>query len=761
MRWNFDVMRIHLRRVPISALLAGLFAAVVQAKEISEPQIHLPDKHGLYSHFLSAVLLERRGDYFNALKEYNKTLELDPTATLVYQLRSTLHLKMGKPEKALSDAQSYVKAQPEDLGGLLLLSQLHLLLGQRTAAQLILEKILALNPEHAEALLSLAALLISSEPKRAAELYEKLLRIEPQNAEATYHLGLIYQNSNQTEKAKEMFKKVIELDPSSLPALVLLGQMHEAEEKIKSAVEYYESALEKIPDNDVLRLKLILLYAKEGNLKKMEELLQPYANDPHAPTEMLLWLGILAEAKKDWKKSLGYYLKARQEVNSPEIKVRLASIYSQTGELKKALKVIRELTRKFPNEAQYRYLLGLAYLDVKNPRRASREFQLATELKKDFVSAYFQAGVALDLLKQWQEAEKKFQYVIQLDTQHAAAYNYLGYSYADKNEKEKFFEARKLLEKALLLDPENAAYLDSIGWLEYREGNFKDALNFLKSAAEKMPDAVILEHLGDCYLALKNFSEAASSYSHSLELEPNNKAVTRKLKKLYRRVIPGSPARALLKKFELNLAKAKNISGLLLLKGKNAIPGFIQREAIQGFFYLRTAFLSSSSTQTPNTELRLDLGVAPLAPPVTLLLQNYPKDSWQVFPPEYKEEISEQTEPAIGSILSFLNGTQLKEFDDPETTVQEKGNSFLLTKNNLTLKLDKKSGIVSEISGNGFHLKIDKYQKIGELLFPQKITFLPERTHRKASLAARLCIEFSHLSLEKIDNKLFEIGSPR
>ena len=168
-------------------------------------------KGAAYSHFLNAVVLEQYGSLDRALHEYDRVLELEPSATLIYRQRATLHLKMGAPEKALADAQSYVRAHPEDVESRLLLSNIHLLLGQRTASQLILEKILDENPNHPEALMTLATLIMSEKPEQAIKFFKQLIEIDPSLGEAHYNLGLIYQKLGDTEKSKEMFKKVTRL----------------------------------------------------------------------------------------------------------------------------------------------------------------------------------------------------------------------------------------------------------------------------------------------------------------------------------------------------------------------------------------------------------------------------------------------------------------------------------------------------------------------------------------------------------------------
>ena len=96
--------------------------------------------------------------------------------------------------------------------------------------------------------------------------------------------------------------------------------------------------------------------------------------------------------------------------------------------------------------------------------------------------------------------------------------NDLGYLYADQGKN--LEKARKMIEKAVEAEPENAAYLDSMGWVLFKLGEFKEAITWLKKATdlETGNDATIWEHLGDCYGATKDTAEATKAWEKALKL---------------------------------------------------------------------------------------------------------------------------------------------------------------------------------------------------------------------------------------------------
>lgn len=752
-------------KIPPALLLLLIAAAPVLAKDA--PPEEPPQVSGgteavdprVYSHFLSATLLERHGELEKALKEYNRTLEIDPSATLIYRQRAQIYLKMGNPARALSDAQHYVRTHPSDVEGLLLLSNIHVMMQQKNAAQLVLEKVLQIDPKNEDALLALATMLMPDSPDQAVKHLERLVQLEPDSTEAYYYLGLLYQRLGDNDKAGSMFQKVLQIDSESAPSLMLMGQMKEAEGDMDGAAEFYERALERMPENLALRIQLVLLHAQKMDFAKIESLLSPYKDNPGAPIEAKLWLGIVYENKKEWKKALEYYQMAQKEVSSAELLIRIASIYSHLDDAKNALKTLTTLTQKYPDNPQYFYFLGLAHMDLQRPGDALKAFQKTLALKPDFSSAHFQMGVALDQMRRWPEAEQSFREAIRVDTMSAAAYNYLGYSLVDRNERLR--EARRLIESALEIDHDNPAYLDSLGWLLYREGDVPRALYHLKFAAERMPDPTIFEHLGDCYLALGSIADAATSYQRALALEPKNPKLREKLKKLDAHMVPTSPARRVLERFDRALSQASNISGTMLLEARGGPVGLISAGQSRGYFYLRKfdpAQISTGaalSTAPVSTDLRVDL-LNPMMLPFVIRYQNLPRVQWRVFPPEIQDHVPQETELILDMVASFLNGQLYRAFYDPSTRVEERRKEFLLTRGKDTLRVDKAEGRILELQNGRYAIRVDRYQKVGGVWLPERMRLaLPDG----ASGLREVRFNFPSLSLDQIEGQIFESGS--
>jgi tetratricopeptide (TPR) repeat protein len=92
-------------------------------------------------------------------------------------------------------------------------------------------------------------------------------------------------------------------------------------------------------------------------------------------------------------------------------------------------------------------------------------------------------------------------------------------------------EAEEMIGRALQLDPDNGAYLDSLGWVYYRKGKYDDALNELLHAAESLSegDPVVFEHIGDTYFKLNRVPDALDSWQKAIALSPDNKQLADKI----------------------------------------------------------------------------------------------------------------------------------------------------------------------------------------------------------------------------------------
>jgi tetratricopeptide (TPR) repeat protein len=159
--------------------------------------------------------------------------------------------------------------------------------------------------------------------------------------------------------------------------------------------------------------------------------------------------------------------------------------------------------------------LSSAYTRLGDTGRAVEVYEAARKRMPDNQHVLFSLAAAYEGDRKYDRAERAFREIIQANESHAPALNYLGYMLADRGQK--LTEAIGFIKRALAIDEDNPAYLDSLGWAYYRMGEFDNARAPLERAAKQLPRvSVINDHLGDLYLQLKRYAEAVAAYDRAL-----------------------------------------------------------------------------------------------------------------------------------------------------------------------------------------------------------------------------------------------------
>jgi tetratricopeptide (TPR) repeat protein len=136
--------------------------------------------------------------------------------------------------------------------------------------------------------------------------------------------------------------------------------------------------------------------------------------------------------------------------------------------------------------------------------------------KQEKQGVQFARGAMYERMKSFEAAESEFRKVLSTDPDNAGALNYLGYMLADRDVR--LDEAQKLISRAVELDPQNGAYLDSLGWVYYRRNQLDQAEDNLRKALDRIgTDPTVHDHLGDVYAKEGKIREAITQWEASLK----------------------------------------------------------------------------------------------------------------------------------------------------------------------------------------------------------------------------------------------------
>jgi tetratricopeptide (TPR) repeat protein len=139
-----------------------------------------------------------------------------------------------------------------------------------------------------------------------------------------------------------------------------------------------------------------------------------------------------------------------------------------------------------------------------------------SESKDEKEGVWFMRGAMFEKMKKLEQAEAEFRKVLEGTPDHPAALNYLGYMLADRNVR--LQEALSMITKALAKEPNNGAYLDSLGWVYFRLGRLSEAEENLRRALERTPrDPTVHDHLGDVLMKQSKVKDAIGQWQASLK----------------------------------------------------------------------------------------------------------------------------------------------------------------------------------------------------------------------------------------------------
>jgi Flp pilus assembly protein TadD len=211
--------------------------------------------------------------------------------------------------------------------------------------------------------------------------------------------------------------------------------------------------------------------------------------------------------------------------------MRTANAIAKQGKLDEARAFLKRVAADHP-EDQVQLTVAEAQL-LRDANRPGDAFSLLSEAlgkQPDQPDLLYDLALTAEKLERFDLLETHLRKLIQVKPDHAHAYNALGYSFADRNLR--LPEARKLVEKALELAPEDYFIIDSLGWVLYREGDLKGAARELRRAYGGRPDAEIGAHLGEVLWMLGERDEARRIWDESLKAGPDNETLQKTIKRL-------------------------------------------------------------------------------------------------------------------------------------------------------------------------------------------------------------------------------------
>ncbi|PYV18169.1 MAG: hypothetical protein DMG07_04470 [Acidobacteria bacterium] len=475
------------------------------------------------------------GEPEKAIAAYEKFQSLRADTDAGYIEIAKYYDKAGNSEKAIEYLGKAVNGtQAENPETMMMLASAYAKLDRDKDAIPLYRKILQATGDNVAVKRQLGAALVETGAfAEAAQVLEEVVAAAPRDAFALTQLGRARLGARQAPKAIESFKQALELNAGNVEAEFYLGMGYEAGGSPEEAAKVFSHLLEKTrkpggnysdgekANRVVFQQHLASAYQDMGETEKAiavyEELVK---GDPQPNSRQLFLLINAYRLNRQFDKAMNL-AKQQYEKNPKETTIALvyARTLADTGKIGQGAEILGKAMQAEPanldlyiNLSQV-YLQGKKYADAEKILRRAQGLQSLNDGDQERIK--FQLASLYERQKEFDRAESIFQEILKTNPENAGALNYIGYMLADRGVR--LQEAVQYVEKALELEPNNGAYLDSLGWAFFKLNDLGKAETYLLKAVDVVKnDPTIHDHLGDLYFKAGQYEKAQDSWSKSL-----------------------------------------------------------------------------------------------------------------------------------------------------------------------------------------------------------------------------------------------------
>ena len=444
---------------------------------------------------------------------------------------SQLYLDEGRPQDAISVLKNAASGSNS--------AALYDLLGTAYAksnnfpgAEEAFQRAVTLEPDEASHRKGLAQALLSDHKyDQALSQYERLTKIESDNPENYLRMSQIYRHLNQLDKSESNLMQAKKYAPGSLEVLYNEALLYEAQARYKDAIQVLSDAIAGVKAQQqegqpapnaltILYEQLGMAYRQSGDFSSAERSFEDLQElGPASQKRGELLLIDTYRTSGDIKRAIAEAEKVRTADPADQgLAVTYAMLLGDNGQTDDATKVLRGLVHG--NQSDRETYLDLAQIEERGKRYADAATNANKALgmsqdDSDKETVWFLLGSIYDGQKQYDQAEQMFRKALAINPHDAMVLNYYGYMLADRGVR--LDEAITMIHSAVVEDPTNGAYLDSLGWAYYKQGNFAEAQQYLQQAvSHSANDPTVLGHLGEVYAKLGQTDRAEQTWEKAL-----------------------------------------------------------------------------------------------------------------------------------------------------------------------------------------------------------------------------------------------------
>ena len=297
-------------------------------------------------------------------------------------------------------------------------------------------------------------------------------------------------------------------------------------DRLDDSRSQYEAILQQSPTDGDILFALALIALEQQNNALAEDYLQLMVRWRRRAGEAHFYLGNIAEQRGDAVTAIKEYRQAGQGYEYLPSQARIATLLMEQGRLYDASRYLANERVKYPVHRDQLIIVEAQLLSTRGMEEAL--FTLldnSLEAAPENIDLLYFRGMSGERFGSLDILERDFRRIIEIDPENSEAMNALGYTLADKTDR--YAEAQVLIERALAIKPDEAAYIDSIGWVEYRLENYEAAIKHLRRALSLFNNDEVAAHLGEVLWVSGEEEEAREVWNKALEVAPESDILLR------------------------------------------------------------------------------------------------------------------------------------------------------------------------------------------------------------------------------------------
>lgn len=355
---------------------------------------------------------------------------------------------------------------------------------------------------------------------------------------ALFHAQALQRRSSA--EALKFLEDYVNRQPQARDARLNYARLLATEKRPDEARKQFELLVQEAPNNPDIAMAVALMAMQANDYDAAEKYLKGALAAGHKePDSIWMFLGQIYEERKNYDEALKWYAGVASGERYMSAQARYAGVLAKQGNLDGARAHLRSIK---PRDNAQRIQLVQAEANLLREAQAySDAYELlgkSLEEAPNSVDLLYDQAMIAEKLDRVDVLERNLRKVIEIQPDHAHAYNALGYTFADRNMR--LPEARKLIEKAIELAPQDGYIIDSLGWVLYRMGHTREAIVQLRRAFELRPEGEVGAHLGEVLWVDGQRDEATKVWLQVLKETPISDTLLSTLKRLAPHLLPGT-----------------------------------------------------------------------------------------------------------------------------------------------------------------------------------------------------------------------------